>query len=189
MVLKPGILHRVHGFYQVCSNDDLELTLTFAGRSFLLPGVLILENFKDFVIYKLVHRAVRHTSTRILSTRSQNYSLTKIIGRLRKSGGQTIDLISSLLNIWAVLWLLVCFVSFGPYSLVSHHFSHCHAKCRCGSWVTKSFLSTSFVVSDGAVHFASMVSIFVRILSSFYGSWVTCEDKPHCAVSSVNYYL
>ena len=45
MTLKVGMQHRVFKYYQVCSNDDLGLTLTFfTARSNLVPYAFVLEN-------------------------------------------------------------------------------------------------------------------------------------------------
>ena len=47
MTLKAGMLHRVFEYYQVCSNDDPELTLTyFMARSNLVPYAFVSENGK-----------------------------------------------------------------------------------------------------------------------------------------------
>ena len=60
MTLKLGMQHRVHEYYQVCSNDDSGLTLTyFTARSNLLPYAFVWEKGKtmDFsetiVVYDL----------------------------------------------------------------------------------------------------------------------------------------
>ena len=60
MALKLGMQHRVHKYYQVCSNDDPGLTLTyFTARSNLLSYAFVCEKGKtmDFsetiVIYDL----------------------------------------------------------------------------------------------------------------------------------------
>ena len=60
MTLKLGMLHRVLRYYQVCSNDDPGLTLTyFTARSNLFPYAFVLEKGKimDFsetlVVYDL----------------------------------------------------------------------------------------------------------------------------------------
>ena len=45
--MKPGMQHRVHKYYQVCSNDDPGLTLTyFMARSNLLPYAFVREKGK-----------------------------------------------------------------------------------------------------------------------------------------------
>ena len=50
MTLKLSMQHRVHEYYQVCSNDDLGLTLTyFTARSNLVPDAFVWE--KDKTIY------------------------------------------------------------------------------------------------------------------------------------------
>ena len=47
MALKLGMLHRVLEYYQVCSNDDPGLTLTyFTARSNLVPYAFIWEKGK-----------------------------------------------------------------------------------------------------------------------------------------------
>ena len=44
MTLKVGIQHRVFKYYQVCSNDDLGLTVTyFTARSNLVPYSFVWE--------------------------------------------------------------------------------------------------------------------------------------------------
>ena len=51
MTLKLGMQHRVHEYYQVCSNDDPRLTLTyFTARSNLVPYAFVWEKgkTKDF---------------------------------------------------------------------------------------------------------------------------------------------
>ena len=60
MTLKVGMQHRVLKYYQVCSNDDPELTLTyFMARSNLVPYAFVWEKGKtmDFaettVVYDL----------------------------------------------------------------------------------------------------------------------------------------
>ena len=47
MTLKLGIWHRVREYYQVCSNDDPGLTLTYStGRSNLVPYAFVLQKGK-----------------------------------------------------------------------------------------------------------------------------------------------
>ena len=60
MTLKLDVQHSVHEYYQVCSNDDPGLTLTyFTARSNLLPDAFVWEKGKtmDFsdtiVVYDL----------------------------------------------------------------------------------------------------------------------------------------
>ena len=60
MTLKLGMYHRVLEYYQVCSNDDPRLTLTyFMARSNLVPYAFVCEKGKtmDFsetnVVYDL----------------------------------------------------------------------------------------------------------------------------------------
>ena len=60
MILKLGMQHWVLEFYQVCSNDDPGLTLTyFTTRSNLVPYAFVLEKGKtmDFsetiVVYEM----------------------------------------------------------------------------------------------------------------------------------------
>ena len=51
MILKVGMQHRVLEYYQVCSNDDLGLTLTyFAARSNLVSFAFVWDtgNIMDF---------------------------------------------------------------------------------------------------------------------------------------------
>ena len=52
MTLKLGMLHWVHEYYQICSNDDPWLTLTyFMARSNLVPYAFVWEKSKtiDFI--------------------------------------------------------------------------------------------------------------------------------------------
>ena len=45
MTLKLGMWHWLLEYYQICSNDDAGLTLTyFTGRSNLVPFVFVCEN-------------------------------------------------------------------------------------------------------------------------------------------------
>ena len=60
MTLKLGMQHRVHEYYQICSNDEAGLTLTyFTARSNLVPYAFVWEKGKtiDFsetiVVYDL----------------------------------------------------------------------------------------------------------------------------------------
>ena len=47
MTLKLGMQHRVLEYYQICSNDDPELTLTyFTARSNLFPYAFVWEKGK-----------------------------------------------------------------------------------------------------------------------------------------------
>ena len=47
MTLKLGMQHRMHEYYQICSNDDPGLTLTyFMARSNLVPYAFVWENCK-----------------------------------------------------------------------------------------------------------------------------------------------
>ena len=47
MTLKRGMHHRVYEYYQVCSNDDHGLTLTyFTARSDLVPYAFVWEKGK-----------------------------------------------------------------------------------------------------------------------------------------------
>ena len=56
MTLKLGMQHRVLEYYQVCSNDDPGLTLTyFRARSNLVPYIFVWEkgktmNFSETVV-------------------------------------------------------------------------------------------------------------------------------------------
>ena len=50
MTLKLGMLHRVLEYYQVCSNDDPGLTLTyFTARSNLVPYAFVWEKGKTTI--------------------------------------------------------------------------------------------------------------------------------------------
>ena len=47
MTLKVGMQHRVLEYFQICSNDDPELTLTyFTARSNLIPYAFVWERGK-----------------------------------------------------------------------------------------------------------------------------------------------
>ena len=47
MTLKGGMQHRVLKYYQVCSNDDPGVTLTyFTARSTLVPDAFVWEKVK-----------------------------------------------------------------------------------------------------------------------------------------------
>ena len=51
MTLKLGMQHWVHKYYQICSNDDTGLTLTyFMARSNLLPYAFVWEKGKTMDI-------------------------------------------------------------------------------------------------------------------------------------------
>ena len=55
MTLKLGKQHRVLEYYQVCSNDDPGLTLTyFTARSNLVPYAFIWEKIKQWIFQKLL---------------------------------------------------------------------------------------------------------------------------------------
>ena len=57
MKLKVGMLHRVLKYYQICSNDDPELTLTyFMARSNLVPYGFVWEKGKAMDFSKTVVR-------------------------------------------------------------------------------------------------------------------------------------
>ena len=69
MTFKLGMQHRVLEYYEVCSNDDPGLTLTyFTARSNLVPIAFIWENGKtmDFsktiVVYDVKVDAVNYIS-------------------------------------------------------------------------------------------------------------------------------
>ena len=55
MTLKFGMQHRVHKYNQICSNDDLGLTLTyFTARSNLLPDAFVWEKGKTMDISETI---------------------------------------------------------------------------------------------------------------------------------------
>ena len=55
MTLKLGMQHRVHKYYQVCSNDDPGLTLIyFMARSNLLPYAFVWEKGKTMDISETI---------------------------------------------------------------------------------------------------------------------------------------
>ena len=55
MTLKLGMQHRVHKYYQVCSNDDPGLTMTyFTARSNLLPYAFVWEKCKTMDISETI---------------------------------------------------------------------------------------------------------------------------------------
>ena len=62
MTLELGMLHWGCGAYQVCSNDDPRLTLTYlTSRSNLLPNAFKWEIFlKVFFFYKTVETITRY---------------------------------------------------------------------------------------------------------------------------------
>ena len=54
MTLNLGMHHQVLEYYQVCSNDDPGLTLTyFTARSNLVPYAFVWEKSKTIVVYDL----------------------------------------------------------------------------------------------------------------------------------------
>ena len=54
MTLKIGMLHQVREYYQVCSNDDPGLTLTyFTAMSNLVPYAFVWEKVKQWIFQKL----------------------------------------------------------------------------------------------------------------------------------------
>ena len=58
MILKLGMQHRVLEYYQVCSNDDPELTMTYLrARSNLVSYAFVLEKGKtmDFSVTIVVY--------------------------------------------------------------------------------------------------------------------------------------
>ena len=55
MILKLGMQHRVLEYYQVCSNDDPGLTLTYlTARSNLVPYAFVWEKVKQWIFQKLL---------------------------------------------------------------------------------------------------------------------------------------
>ena len=53
MTLKLGMQHWVLEYYQVCSNDDPELTLTyFMARSYLIPYAFVWEKGKTMFFFR-----------------------------------------------------------------------------------------------------------------------------------------
>ena len=55
MTLKLGMQHRVHKYYQICSNDDPGLTLIcFMARSNLLPYAFVWEKGKTMDISETI---------------------------------------------------------------------------------------------------------------------------------------
>ena len=55
MTLKLGMRHRVLEYYQVCSNDDLGLTLTyFTAGSNLVPYAFVWTKVKQWIFQKLL---------------------------------------------------------------------------------------------------------------------------------------
>ena len=55
MTLNLGMHHRVLEYYQVCSNDDPGLNLTyFTARSNLVPCVFLWEKVKQWIFQKLL---------------------------------------------------------------------------------------------------------------------------------------
>ena len=76
MTLKVGMQHPLLKYYQVCSNDDPGLTLTyFTARSNLVPYAFVWENGKtlgfseaESVISKLVDAALDLIYTGLVTT-------------------------------------------------------------------------------------------------------------------------
>ena len=65
MTLKLGMLHWVFEYYQVCSNDDPGLTLTyFTARSNLVPYVFVWEKVKNNGFFRNYCRLWFETSKR-----------------------------------------------------------------------------------------------------------------------------
>ena len=55
MTLKVGMQHRILEYFQVCSNDDPELTLTyFMARSNLIPYAFVWEKGKIMDLSKTI---------------------------------------------------------------------------------------------------------------------------------------
>ena len=55
MTLKLGMQHQVFEYYQVCSNNDHGLTLTYLmARSTLVPYAFVWENVKTMDFQKLL---------------------------------------------------------------------------------------------------------------------------------------
>ena len=55
MTLQRGMRHRVHKYYQLYSNDDPVMTLTyFTARSNLLPYAFVWEKVKQWKLQKLL---------------------------------------------------------------------------------------------------------------------------------------
>ena len=55
MTLKPGMQHRVHEYYQVCSNDDPGLTVTYFTTRSKLPLILLYgKKVKQWIFQKLL---------------------------------------------------------------------------------------------------------------------------------------
>ena len=55
MTLKLGMQHQVLEYYQICSNDDTGLTLTyFTGRSNLVPYAFVWEKGKTMAFLETV---------------------------------------------------------------------------------------------------------------------------------------
>ena len=56
MTLKLGLQHLVHEYYQICSNDDPELTMAyFEGMSNSVPYTFVWEKGKTVVVYDVKH--------------------------------------------------------------------------------------------------------------------------------------
>ena len=96
MTLKLGMHHRVLEYYQVCSNDDPGLTLTyFTARSNLVPYAFVWEKGKtmDFsetiVVYDVKVNRCRSRSFIDLGPRSlrfttySNFFSLELLGRLK----------------------------------------------------------------------------------------------------------
>ena len=87
MTLKLGMHHRVLEYYQICSNNDPRLTLTyFTARSNFVPFAFVWEEGKivDFsetiVVYDIKVGRCSHINEymKLMSTKGQGHSLTLV---------------------------------------------------------------------------------------------------------------
>ena len=78
MTLKVGVPHRVIEYYQICSNDDTGMTLTFfTARSNLVAFAFIWEKgIKTIVVF--VIKVGRCSQLKLISTEGQGNSLTLV---------------------------------------------------------------------------------------------------------------
>ena len=87
MTLKVGMQHRVLKYYQICSNDDSGMTLTyFTARSNFVPYAFVWEKSKtmDFseaiVVFdiKVGRCSQLNVYMKLMSTNGQGHSLTLV---------------------------------------------------------------------------------------------------------------
>ena len=91
MTLKLGMQHWVHKYYQVCSNDDPGLTLTyFMARSNLLPYAFVWEKGQD-----------QDQESLLVKRRNDNHSPGPVIRELVPSSHQRSEISNTILCIFS----------------------------------------------------------------------------------------